>query len=249
MIASDVQRTRDGTVSRPTQHTVVGGMERNWGGLVPVLTVWGRKTSFNVQALMWCIGDLGLPHERHDAGHRCGGTDTPAFLAMNPNGTAPVLRDGDGEPLWETGAILRYLARRYGSAPFWPLDGVARARIDKLAEWSKIRVATNFNLPISWKVVRTAPANQDPVAISQAVGKLDAMLDIAEAQLARGGFLAGDSFTLADIQFGHVLYRYFDIPIARCGRPALKHHYDRLSVRPAFREHVMVSYEELRVVG
>jgi glutathione S-transferase len=214
-----------------------------------MLTVWGRKTSSNVQALMWCIGELGLPYERHDVGHRYGGTDTPPFLAMNPNGTVPVLRDGDGEPLWETGAILRYLAARYGSAPFWPADGAARAGVDKWAEWSKINVTLSFTAPIFWRVVRTAPADHDPAAVSRAVGKLDAVLDIAEAQLSRGGFLAGDDFTLADVQFGHVLYRYFDIPIDRRSRPALERYYDRLTVRPAFREHVMVSYEELRVVG
>ncbi len=83
-----------------------------------MLTLWGRKTSSDVQALMWCVGELDLPHERHDAGHRHGGTDTPEFLAMNPNGTVPVLRDGDGgEPLWATGAILRSLAARHGAAP------------------------------------------------------------------------------------------------------------------------------------
>ena len=96
-----------------------------------MLTVWGRKTSSNVQALTWCIGELGLPYERHDAGHRYGGTDSPAFLAMNPNGTVPVLRDGEGDPLWETGAILRYLVGRYASAPFWPSEGPARGHVDK----------------------------------------------------------------------------------------------------------------------
>jgi len=212
-----------------------------------MLTVWGRKTSSNVQALMWGIGELGLSYDRHDAGHSYGGTDTPAFLAMNPNGTVPVLLDADGEPLWETGAILRYLAARYGSAPFWPVDGAARARVDKWAEWSKINVALNFTAPIFWRVVRTAPADQDAAAISQAVRLLDKMLDIAEAQLSRGSFLAGDSFTLADIQFGHVLYRYFDILITRQSRPALRRYYDALTARPTFREHVMVSYEELRV--
>jgi glutathione S-transferase len=141
-----------------------------------MLTVWGRKTSSNVQALMWCIGELGLPYERHDAGHRYGGNDTPAFLGMNPNGTVPVLRDGLG-------------------------------------------------------------------------AKLDMLLDIAAAQLSRGAFLAGDQLTLADIQFGHVLFRYFDIPIARPHRPALTRYYDALVARPAFREHVMVPYEELRVSG
>lgn len=212
-----------------------------------MLTVWGRTDSSNVQALMWCIGELGLPYERHDAGQRFGVTDTPAFLAMNPNGTVPVLRDGDNEPLWETGAILRYLASRYGAAPFWPAEGPARAVVDKWAEWSKINVAQNFTAPVFWRVVRTAPSKQDPAAIGQAVHTLDAVLGIAEAQFSRGRFLAGDSFTLADIQFGHVLYRYFDLPIPRWDHPALRRYYDALTTRPAFREHVMVSYEGLRV--
>lgn len=211
------------------------------------MVVWGRKTSSNVQALMWCIGELGLSYERHDAGHKYGGTDTPAFLAMNPNGTVPVLRDGDSEPLWETGAILRYLAGRYGSSPFWPAEGPARACIDKWAEWSKINVALGFTVPIFWKVVRTPPTEQDPAAIIQAVAKLDKLFDIAEARLSLGAFLAGNDFTLADIQFGHILFRYFDIPISRKDRPTLRRYYEALASRPAFREHVMISYEDLRV--
>src|SRR5918998_6929934 len=144
-----------------------------------MLTVWGRRTSSNVQALMWCVGELGLPYERHDAGHRHGGTDTPEFLAINPNGPVPVLRDGDGgEPLWETGAILRYLAARYGAAPFWPPDGPGRARVDKWAEWAKINVAMAFTAPVFWRVVRTAPADRDLAAIGQTVEKLDKALDI-----------------------------------------------------------------------
>jgi glutathione S-transferase len=118
-----------------------------------------------------------------------------------------------------------------------------------MAEWSKINVAMSFTAPIFWRVVRTAPADQDTAAISQAIATLDKSLDIAEAQLSRSTFLAGDDFTLADIQFGHVLFRYFDIPIARQNRPSLRRYYDVLTTRPAFREHVMVSYEELRVSG
>ena len=54
---------------------------------------------------------------------------------------------------------------------------------------------------------------------------------------------------MADIHFGHVLFRYFDIAIDRQERPALRRYYDVLSARPAFREHVMISYDELRVLG
>ena len=212
-----------------------------------MLTVWGRKNSSNVQALMWCIGELGLAYQRHDAGHVHGITDTPAFLAMNPNGTVPVLRDGEGAPLWEAGAILCYLAGRYGATPFWPGEGPARVHVDRWAEWAKINVALGFTAPIFWRVVRTAPAQQAPAAIRAAVAKLDRLLDIAEGQLSRQAFLAGDDLTLADIQFGHVLFRYFDVPIARQTRPGLQRYYDALTTRPTFREHVMVSYEELRV--
>lgn len=213
-----------------------------------MLTIWGRKTSSNVQALMWAVGELGLAYERHDVGHRYGGNDTPEFLAMNPNGTVPVLRDGEGEFLWETGAVLRYLATRYAGSAFWPEDVLKRSHVDKWAEWSKLNVAQMFTGPVFRLVVRTAPEKRDPDAITAALGELGRYLDIAEKQLEAYAFIAGDDFTLADIQFGHVLYRYFDIDIARADRPALRRYYETLEGRQPYREHVMVSYEELRVI-
>ncbi|MGM4980236.1 glutathione S-transferase family protein [Rhizobium sp. SG570] len=213
-----------------------------------MLTVWGRKSSSNVQALMWCIGELGLAYERIDAGFKYGVNDTAEFLGMNPNGTVPVLREDDGEPLWETGAIIRYLAAQHGDEAFWPDDARRRAQIDKWAEWAKLNITLNFTGPVFWRVVRTAPALQDQQAIAAALTALGAKLDIAERQLERHRFLAGDDLTLADIQFGHVLYRYFDIDIPRPSLPRLERYYENLTERPAFREHVMVSYEELRVL-
>ena len=213
-----------------------------------MLTVWGRKSSSNVQALMWCIGELGLAYERSDAGFTYGVKDTPEFLAMNPNGTVPVLRDGDDEPLWETGAILRYLATQYGEDAFWPKNARHRAQIDKWAEWAKINIALNFTGPVFWRAVRTAPALRDEKVIATAITALGAKLDIAESQFGRHRFLAGDNLTLADIQFGHALHRYFDIDIQRPAHPRLQRYYENLTERPAFQEHVMVSYEELRVL-
>jgi glutathione S-transferase len=212
-----------------------------------MLKVWGRKTSSNVQAVMWSAGELGLPYERYDVGHRYGGLDTPEFLAMNPNGTIPVVRDDDGEPLWESSAILRYLANRYGRAPYWPEDLAKRTHIDKWAEWSKINVALNFSGPIFWQVVRTPKARRNPNALKQAIEYLDHYLDIAEKRLATAPYLCGDDLTLADIGFGHLLYRYFTIEIERRERAGLRSYYERLVARPAYREHVMVPYDELRV--
>ena len=85
------------------------------------------------------------------------------------------------------------------------------------------------------------------LTIDDALRKLGEFLDVAETHLAHQRYLADDHFTLADIQFGHCLYRYFDIDIDRADRPNLRRYYETLADRPAYREHVMISYEELRV--
>ena len=211
-----------------------------------MLKIWGRRSSSNVQALMWCIGELNLTYERIDAGLCYGVVGSPDYLSMNPNGTVPTLRDGDNPPIWETGAILRYLGHAYASDNFWPKDPIARTVVDKWAEWSKINIASKFTVPVFWRVVRTPPSKRDPEAISQALNILDQYLGIADRQLARSQFLAGEHLTLADIQFGHCLFRYFDIDIERRPHPNLQRYYETLNSRLAFQEHVMVSYEELR---
>lgn len=209
-----------------------------------MITVWGRRTSSNVQALLWCLDELGLQYTRHDVGHRFGGLDTPAFGSLNPNRTIPVLQDGSNPPLWETGAILRYLAARYGNPEFWPEELLSRTEIDRWAEWAKLNVALAFTGPVFWRVVRTK--DPDPGAIQSAVESLEAKLAIADDRLQQHAYLAGDHFTLADIQFGHVLFRYFDIDITRKDLKAVAAYYQRLCARPAYAEHVMVPYEELR---
>lgn len=211
-----------------------------------MLEIWGRRTSSNVQALMWCVGELGLEYRRHDVGHIYGGTDSEAFVQMNPNRTVPVVRDGNDPTLWETGAILRYLANAYGGDAFWPEDVSRRAQVDKWAEWSKINIALQFTGPVFWRVVRTPEHQRDPVAIRAAVQTLEVSLLIAERQLQDSAWLCGEDFTLADIQFGHVLFRYFDIEIERYDLPALRRYFDALLLRDAYREHVAISYEELR---
>ncbi len=210
-----------------------------------MLTIWGRKSSSNVQSVMWCIEELALPVRRIDAGLTYGVTDSTDYLAMNPNGTVPTLQDGGHPPLWESAAILRYLSRQYATDDFWPTEAQAQANVDRWAEWSKVSVAMKFTAPIFWRVVRTPLPRQDPVAIMEAVEELEHFLTIADAQLGKNAFLAGRHFTLADIQFGHILYRYFNINIERRKLTNLRRYYDLLAARPAYQQHVMLSYAEL----
>ncbi|MFI4995589.1 MAG: glutathione S-transferase N-terminal domain-containing protein [Hyphomicrobiales bacterium] len=59
-----------------------------------MLRIWGRRSAFNVQKVMWLIGELKLDHVHVEAGGSFGGLDTPEFLRMNPHGRIPVLDDG-----------------------------------------------------------------------------------------------------------------------------------------------------------
>lgn len=196
---------------------------------------------------MWLIGELGLAHERHDVGHRFGGLETAEFAKLNPSRLIPVIRDGDSEPIWEAGAILRYLASRHARHTFWPADALERAQIDQWAEWAKVNFAAAFS-PIFWTLVRTPPSRRDLTTVDSSLKIVGKWLSIAEGQLAHHAFLAGDTFTLADVPFGTLLYRYFSLDIERPDLPALRRYSDALEARPAYREHVMVSYEALRAV-
>jgi len=211
------------------------------------IKIWGRLSSSNEQAALWCLAELELEFERIDAGLMYGVVDAPDYVRMNPNRTVPTLVDGDQQPLFETGAILRYLAARYGDDRFWPDDIIARAHIDKWAEWSKINIALKFTAPLFWKVVRTAPSKREPALIAANLEILNRYLAIADERLAHHTFLVGADFTLADIQFGHVLYRYFDIDLDRQDLPHIRRYYDDLAKRPTFQRYVMASYAELAV--
>ena len=214
------------------------------------ITVYGRATSSNVQAVMWGAAELNLSVERLDFGHKFGGTDTPEFRRMNPFGRVPVLKDGDEPAIFESCAILRYLAAKYGDGgPFWPADAADRAQVDKWAEWGKLNLALSFTVPIFWSVVRTSAADRDTVALERAIDHFNNQISYLDAQLEGREFVAGDKLTLADIVIGHVLYRYFTIAIERRDWPNLAAYYKRLCRRDAYKSHVMISYEDLRVPG
>lgn len=211
-----------------------------------MITLWGRKNSSNVQTVIWCLEELNLSYDRKDAGFTYGVVDTDAYGAMNPNRTVPTLQDGDNQPLFESCAIVRYLANRYASGPFWPEDIHARAQVDMWAEWSKLNIANAISIPLFWPIVRLDPATRDDKAIAASLKSLSAKLSIADKQLSNQDYLAGNDFTLADIVFGHLLYRYYDIDLDRPDHPNVYRYYERLTERPAYRNFVMVSYEALR---
>ena len=79
-----------------------------------MLKILGRKTSSNVQKVLWCCSELDIAFEREDIGGPFGGNDKPDYLALNPNGLVPTIID-DGFVLWESNAIVRYLCAKHAT--------------------------------------------------------------------------------------------------------------------------------------
>ena len=211
-----------------------------------MLTIYGRATSSNVQLAMWAIGELGLEHERLDRGHKYGGTDTPEYRAMNPNGRVPVMVDGD-LVMFESGAIARYLCEKHGTPPFWPKRLEDRAVLDVWCEWIKATVAPMWAQPIFWSLLKH-PAGEGGETVQAAAEAVKPMFRILDERIGQGPWMAGEDFTFADLWTGHLLYRYATLNFDKAETPNLDAYYARLTERPAFAEHVMVSYEPLRMV-
>lgn len=210
-----------------------------------MLRIWGRRSSANVQKVLWLLGELDLPHEHVPAGGDFGGLDDPAFRAMNPHGKAPVIADNE-VVVWESHAILRYLAAAHGADRFWPADPAARAPVDGWMDWAQTALQPAFLGGVFWGGYRTPEAQRDAAAVSRALDQTARCLALVDAQLAGRAFVVGETLSLADIAIGAHLYRYIELEIDRPALPRLETWYGRLSERPAYREHVMVPFGELK---
>lgn len=203
-----------------------------------MLQVYGRANSINVQKVMWTVAELELAHERHDVGGAFGGNDQPWFRALNPNGTVPTV-DDEGTVVWESNAIVRYLAGRYGTGGLWPEDPGTRARADMWMDWKQTTVIPALR-PVFWQLVRTPAEHQDRSVIDGCATALDKTFAVLDGWLAERPYVAGEQFTMGDIPLGAAVYRWYALPLARTDVPNVAAWYARLEARPAFRDHVMI---------
>jgi len=201
-----------------------------------MLKIWGRNTSSNVQKAMWAVGELNLEHQRFDVGGDYGKNREPAYLSMNPNGLVPTLQEGDFI-LWESNAIVRYLAHQYGAGTLEPSDPKNIARANQWMDWQLTVVAPAI-LPAFWGLIRTPEEKRDRAAIAASQSKTIEVMKILDAQLGRTPYVAGDAFSMGDIPVAIMAYRFRQICPDRPELKNLERWYAELSQRPAFREHV-----------
>lgn len=207
------------------------------------ITLWGRSTSANVQKVRWALGELGLAYDHIPLGGRFGGNKTAEYLAMNPNGKVPTLRDGD-LALWESHAIVRYLAARYGAGSLWLTDPVARADCDRWTDWT----ATTFQpawIDVFWRFYRTPRERRDLPRVAGLIAEAERCFAIMDGQLGRTRYLAGDDLTYADIASGIAMYRWTTMGIENAVHANVERWHAELRTRAAYRAAVEVDYSEL----
>ena len=197
-----------------------------------MLKIWGRLSSINVQKVVACANELRLRYERVDAGGKFGIVDTEPYHALNPNRLVPTIED-DGFVLWESNAIVRYLARKHGAGTLWPEDARVNADADRWMDW-QATAANPALFGAFWGLVRTEPAKRDQAAIDASIAKTETMMAILDARLAGRTWIAGDTFTMGDIPIACTAHRWFGLPCSRTPRPNVERWLERIHARAAF---------------
>ena len=204
-----------------------------------ILKIWGRTNSVNVKKALWALEELGLKYERIDAGMQFGVNKTPEYLGMNPTGLVPTIDDG-GFVLWESHAIVRYLAAKHGAGTLWPNDLRVRADADRWMDWTH-SFSREFQRPVFWPLVRTPPEKRDLKAIEEACRKCGELLAIPDQNLSKKPYLAGSNFTMGDIPLGCHVQLWMRLPIERPRQPNLEAWFNRLCSRPAYKKIVDIA--------
>ena len=175
-----------------------------------MMRLWGRKSSINVQKVLWCLAELGLKegvdYERIDAGLHFGKNRSPEFLKMNPNGLVPTLEDGE-LVLWESNTIMRYLARMYDKNKRFSSDISFQYNSEKWLDW---QVGT------LWPTLRTAflgltrtpEAERNYDAIQKAYQDTNQLFSLLDQTLADQQYCAGNLFHIGDIALALCVSRW-----------------------------------------
>ena len=165
-----------------------------------MLKVYGDYNSGNCYKIKLMLHLLGLEYEWQSVDILNGETETPAFLAKNPNGKVPVLELEDGTCLWESNAILNYLA---DGSEFLPTEPRLRTQVlqwqffEQYSHEPYIAVARFIQFYLGLPQARI----EEYRALQKRGYKA---LDVMEQQLARTPYLVGEHYSIADV----TLYAY-----------------------------------------
>ena len=203
-----------------------------------MLKILGRTNSSNVQKVLWACDELELSYQREDIGGDFGGNQEPKYLAMNPNGLVPTMID-NGNVLWESNAIIRYLCENHAPNLLLPEDPWQVALAQQWMYWQHTVLAPAIR-PVFWGLVRTPEDERNVDEIAAGQTQTASAMTILDHHLSQNTFVAGSSLSLGDIPVGIMAYRWFQLDIERIELPHLVRWYQSLADRKAYRDRAMI---------
>ncbi len=191
------------------------------------ILLYGTALSGHTHRVELMLSLLDLSYRRVDAPDAV--RRTPEFLALNPLGQIPVLKDGD-VVLADSNAILVYLAKRYDAGGEWlPEEPTSAAAVQR---WLSIAAGEVMYGPAMARMVALFGAAADPVRTAQIVGRL---LSFMDAHLEAWLFLAGDAPTIADIACYSYVAHAPEGRISLESYPAVRKWLARIEALPRFK--------------
>lgn len=171
---------------------------------------------------------MGLPHECIDVDLKAGEHKTPEFLARHPFGQVPLLED-DGHFVWDSTAILVYLASTYDPAGRWlPQDPAGRAAVQA---WLSVASSLIAYGPAAARLVTVFGARFDA---DEVIGRAHGLFKVMEAELSRRPFLVGHHATIADIAGYSYIVSAPEGNVDLAPYPALRAWLARIEALPGF---------------
>jgi glutathione S-transferase len=166
------------------------------------MKLYSIQASNNCRRVNATIAHLGLDVEIVEPSLQTGDLKKPDYLALNPNAKVPTLVDGDFR-LWESRAIMQYLASKKPGNELWPHDPQRQADIARWQFWEAAHLSKGTGAFAFEKLFKPFFLKQEPDAAALAAGEKDfhAFAPVLDAQLAGKDFILG-RLTLADFSVG-----------------------------------------------
>ena len=160
------------------------------------IKIFGHPMSTCTRKVLMTLAETNTPHEFVLVDFAKGEHKQAPHIQRQPFGQVPAMQDGDFE-LYESRAMCRYINEK-ANGPLIPRDLRDRARME---QWISVETS-NFTGPVMKFVFHHIfQRHQTPETLETAGGQLDTALGIMDKQLAAHPFIAGGSFTLADVSF------------------------------------------------
>ncbi len=195
-----------------------------------MLKLLGRKTSGNVQKVLFALEEIGAEYAREDYGRQFENTNTPEYLAMNPTAKVPTLLHGN-TVIWESNTILRYLAATHAPG----LTGASAAETTEVERWMDFLLAAiNPGYLAAFKGSKLDPSER-PAGFDAMITELYANMSIISKHLEGAEHLALGKLTIADIALAPIIGRCLNFPLERPSMPALEAWQDKISGREAYK--------------